>query len=599
MRDFYRLALATLIAAGLVTGCAASETASIPGLDQAAAGLPTPTLTPFLPLPPTGSAATPGPMGATTEAIPTPGQAPSAGKLAIWLDPTLPAGLRQAIAIPPGFEASSSPENAALHLRAGGEAVISSWVYALAAPFPTVVDGVPAEALHLAWAGQAEGPFASRPLLVDESTASVFNSWWGAPAEGAIRVLPEAEMLDYAWGHQPAWALLPFEKLEPRWKVLEVDGLSPLRQDFDPAAYPLAVPISLYGEARLVELVRTLYGPNSAARLAPPSNRQPEKLTTLALTGVTALVRATAHTMERQGVRYPGREVRDWLRLADITHISNEVPFARNCPFPNPVQEDLRFCSDPSYIELLEDIGTDIVELTGDHFQDWGAEAMLYTLELYRERGWRYYGGGENLQEARQAVLLEHNGNKLAFIGCNGKGGGFARASPGSPGAAACDLDWLRGEISRLREEGYLPVVTFQHLEYYTYQAMPLQVRDFTQAAQAGAIIVSGSQAHQPQVFEFVAGDVDGVGAPGASDGAPGSSDGAFVHYGLGNLFFDQFDVSQATRQAFIDRHVFYAGRHISTELLTIQFVDYARPRPMTSAERAELLQVVFAASGW
>src|SRR3990172_888153 len=128
MRDFYRLALATLIAAGLVTGCAASETASIPGLDQAAASLPTPTLTPFLPLPPTGSAATPGPMGATTEAI------------------------------PPGFEASSSPENAALHLRAGGEAVISSWVYALAAPFPTVVDDVPAEALRLSWAGQPAGP---------------------------------------------------------------------------------------------------------------------------------------------------------------------------------------------------------------------------------------------------------------------------------------------------------------------------------------------------------------------------------------------------------------------------------------------------------
>jgi len=592
MRDFYRLALTTLMAASLAAGCAAPDSAPMPGLDRAAGGLPTPTLTPFQPLPPTssagtpGGAETPGPMGSPPEAIPTPGPAPSAGRLAVWLDPNLPAGLRQAVAMPPGFEASSSPENAALHLRVGGEAVISSWVYALAAPFPTVLDGVPAEALRLSWAGQPAGPFGNSPLLVDASAASVFSSWWGVPAEGAIRVLPEAEMLDYAWGNQPAWALLPFEKLEPRWKVLEVDGLSPLRQDFDPAAYPLAVPISLAGEAKLVELVKALYGPGSPARLVPPSNRQPEKLTTLALTGVTALVRATAYTMERQGVKYPGREVRDWLRLADITHISNEVPFARNCPFPNPVQEDLRFCSDPSYIELLEDIGTDIVELTGDHFQDWGAEAMLYTLELYRERGWRYYGGGENLPEARQAVVLEHNGNKLAFIGCNGKGGSFARAGPGSPGAAACDFDWLRGEISRLREEGYLPVVTFQHLEYYTYQAMPLQVRDFTQAAQAGAVIVSGSQAHQPQAFEFI-------------NGAPGAGDGALIHYGLGNLFFDQFDVSQATRQAFIDRHVFYAGRHISTELLAIQFVDYARPRPMTPAERADLLQVIFAASGW
>jgi len=67
----------------------------------------------------------------------------------------------------------------------------------------------------------------------------------------------------------------------------------------------------------------------------------------------------------------------------------------------------------------------------------------------------------------------------------------------------------------------------------------------------------------------------------------------------LGNLFFDQFDVSAGTRQGFIDRHIFYDGRHISTELLTIMFVDYARPRPMTPDERSALLEAVFSASGW
>ena len=51
--------------------------------------------------------------------------------------------------------------------------------------------------------------------------------------------------------------------------------------------------------------------------------------------------------------------------------------------------------------------------------------------------------------------------------------------------------------------------------------------------------------------------------------------------------------------QGFIDRHVFYDGRYLGVELLTIQFVDYARPRPMTPAEREALLRAVFAASGW
>ncbi|UCH58853.1 MAG: CapA family protein [Anaerolineales bacterium] len=579
MRSLYRTLITVLTSASLIAGCDLPDSTFVLESDQPAASFLIPTPTPFLPLSFTPSIPPTIPVVSGLETQPAPAPVSPSDKLTIWVDASLPAALHQSVAVPPGFERTTAPESADLLVQVGTENVLSSWVYALVAPFPTVMHGVSSEALRLSWGGQPTGPFENRPLLVDQSTASLFAALWGEPAQGAILLLPEAEILEYAWGHPPAWALLPFEKLEPRWKVLEVDGYSPLRKDFDSASYPLAVSISLVGDARLVELVKVLYGPNSAAQLLSPSNRAPEQLTTLALTGVTALVRATASTMERRGIKYPGQDVRDLLRDADITHISNEVPFARNCPFPNPVQEDLQFCSDPRYIELLEDVGTDIVELTGDHFQDWGSAAMLYTLQLYRERGWYYYGGGENLAEGRQALLLEHNGNRLAFIGCNGKGRGFAHAGPNNPGAVVCDFDWLQAEIPRLRSEGYLPIVTFQHLEYYTYQAMPLQKRDFSRVAQAGAVIVSGSQAHQPQAFEFL--------------------DEALIHYGLGNLFFDQFNVSQATRQAFIDRHVFYAGRHISTELLPIVFLDYARPRPMDPAERADLLKLVFNASGW
>jgi poly-gamma-glutamate synthesis protein (capsule biosynthesis protein) len=297
------------------------------------------------------------------------------------------------------------------------------------------------------------------------------------------------------------------------------------------------------------------------------------------MTGVTALVRATAFTMEQRGVLYPGKDVRDWLLSADITHISNEVPFAKDCPYPDPVQADMRFCSDPRYIALLEDVDADLIELTGDHFQDWGNQAMLLTLDMYHERGWLTYGGGANLQEARQPALFEHNGNRLAFLGCNAKGGGYAQAAPDHPGALACDLAWLEAEVARLRQEGYLPIVTFQHFEYYTYPAQANQVRDARRMAEAGAVVVSGSQAHQPQAFEF--------------------HSGALIHHGLGNLFFDQYEISPATRQGFIDQHVFYEGRYLGVELQTILFVDYARPRPMDAGERQELLNQVFSASQW
>jgi poly-gamma-glutamate synthesis protein (capsule biosynthesis protein) len=73
----------------------------------------------------------------------------------------------------------------------------------------------------------------------------------------------------------------------------------------------------------------------------------------------------------------------------------------------------------------------------------------------------------------------------------------------------------------------------------------------------------------------------------------------SFIHYGLGNLFFDQFGLCDACSQGLIDQHIFYNGRYISTELLPIQFVDFARSRPMTTEEADALFEVLFSASGW
>jgi poly-gamma-glutamate synthesis protein (capsule biosynthesis protein) len=96
--------------------------------------------------------------------------------------------------------------------------------------------------------------------------------------------------------------------------------------------------------------------------------------------------------------------------------------------------------------------------------------------------------------------------------------------------------------------------------------------------ADAGASIVQGSQAHFPQPMEFH-GD-------------------SFIHYGLGNLFFDQMDIPvKGTRREFIDRITIYDGRLISVELFTAMLEDYSQPRPMTLSERQEFLEELFQAS--
>ena len=528
---------------------------------------------------PSAAASTSPTVSATNTSVAEPTLTATQPPILVWLPVYLPDGMLVSLAVQEGYQIANNLSEAKLIFEVDKTGMPSAvqWIYALVAPFPTITDGVTEAELQNAWKGESTDQFNGGPLLMDESTLGVLTTFWGTPGTPAVRVVPANELLEYAWSNQPSWAIVPFDELDPRWKVLTIDNQSPIRKDFEPSTYPLNIRFAFSGE---VDLQPELLG-------IPSTNRDPTKLTIVAMTGVTAMVRATAFTMEHDGITYPAQDIGPILTQADITHISNEIPFSTDCPYPTPTMEALVFCSSPKYIDLLEAVGTDIVELTGDHFMDYGAEATLFTLQMYKDLGWPYYGGGANAEEARQPVKLENNGNKIAFMGCNvgcqvkNEIPCDAIATVSHPGAAQCDFNWIASEIPALREDGYQVIFTFQHREYYTYTTEPILADDFGLVAAAGATIISGSQAHQPHGFSF--------------------KNGAYIHYGLGNLFFDQYHycVDNACDDVFIDRHVFYDGRYISTELITIHFVDFARPRLMTPEERMKFLDIIFSASGW
>jgi len=495
--------------------------------------------------------------------------------VAIIANTPAPAGMNIDDSVPPALREQiiglNLPKNTNLSLDVaasdGVNGICFQWIYALVAPFPTITDGVSSDELKSMWSGGT----ISTPLLLDESTLKAFTAIWGEPSSGSVRSVASNQLLDTVW-NESAWAIIPFESLEPKWKVLTVDGQSPIHKDFDSSKYPLVVDFSLQTSATIDSSSLTL------------SNYDASRLTTIIMTGVTALVRATAVTMELKGSLYPGEKMRDVFREADIMHVSNEIPFFTGCPYPKPQAGALVFCSDPKYMDLLTDIGTDVIELTGNHFADYGPYAVYQTLDMYRANHIPYFGGGQDLQDSLKPALFEVNGNKIAFIGCNKPDvGRFPTATDYQPGAAPCDFAYLQQKIAELKSQGYVVISTFQWNESYDWNPAPQQVSDFHLMADSGASIVSGSQAHYSQKMEFY--------------------DGAFVHYGLGNLFFDQMGdqdwMPPGIRRTFFDRHVIYNGRYISTELITAMVEDYARPRIMNEQERAGFLQEYFYYSGW
>jgi poly-gamma-glutamate synthesis protein (capsule biosynthesis protein) len=288
------------------------------------------------------------------------------------------------------------------------------------------------------------------------------------------------------------------------------------------------------------------------------------------------MVRLTAQAMDENGPVWPAEVVGPELAAADITIISNEVPFVADCE-TNTSPDNLVFCSKLEYLATLTASGADIIGLTGNHQNDYGLTHALASLEFYAEAGLPVYGGGINKTAAFAPYYTEHNGNRLAFIGANSYGPPSAWATDSSPGSAPFDLAIMSATIRSIKERQDADIV-FAELQYQeSYDTQPLydQRLDFSALTRAGADVVTGVQSHVPQAVDFV--------------------DGRLVLHGLGNLYFDQM-WREETREGLIAKHTLYAGRHISTQLLPTLIYDYGQPRWPDGERAAAILTKVFAA---
>lgn len=574
MRSFHidRQARTTILAAALlllitllVSGCQATPTpaapTAVPIAEQPTATEPAPTAT-LTPLPPT----------ATPTATPEPPR--------IALGETITGTLRAAVEswatsqgaqlVPAGAEADVRIETTQTVSNA---TQLNESVYAVADWFPTLRTGITVDAVRGLWQGQPTADGLTT-LLASPDTAAAMQTLWGAPS-ASVTVLAAEEIPPRLWQEKEAIAIVPFDQLEPRLSQLPLDGQNVLDRTMDLTTYPLVVHTVASGDPALVESLAA-----AVREQVPATNRDLERLTTLIMTGVTAMARDTAWVIEQEGdPAYPARKIADVLSAADITHISNEIPFVEGCR-ADRTPNLLVLCSKPSYMEAIKLVGTDIIGLTGNHMLDYGRKNFLSTLDLYDQEGLPYYAGGRNAEEARRTLFIEDHGNKLAFLGANSFGPPINWATEDTPGAQRYNPNTMKEDIAAAQEQADVVLVEYQAEETYEYAPSYNNRNQFRATIDAGADIVTGVQAHQPQAVEL-------------------SEDGKkIILYGLGNLFFDQM-FNPDVRRGLIPRHTIYQGRLLQTELLTTILENYSQPRWATPEEREIILNNVFGASGF
>jgi hypothetical protein len=417
--------------------------------------------------------------------------------------------------------------------KPGDKDQVGEWRYAIAAPPFTRTEDITKAELEALWK-KPQG------LAASADTIAALTTQLGAGGAAVQGDKARPEVTD------TQWAILPADELVPNWKVVSVDGVHPL------GAKPgvLAVPLC------------------SATKTAV-RNIDPEKLTVLVMTGTTAATRFTSKLMEEKGVLYPlsSPGVEPWLAAADFVHISNEVSFLPKCDTGDG-KPTMAFCSKENYIELFEKSHVNIVELTGNHLHDYGHDWLGHTIEMYEKRGWKFFGGGRTQLEAVTPRLVEHHGNKLAFLGCNMPHTDWKVIRTEQPDVGACDIARMQWEIRDLRSRGYVPIVSIQHDEVYKHDPPAGLVRDLRQVADAGPAFVMGSQAHCPHPWEV--------------------HRGAYMHYGPGNIYFDQF--WHPVRDAAQDKLYIHAGKLLTVGHLYTRIEERGRPRVLDVKERGELL---------
>jgi poly-gamma-glutamate synthesis protein (capsule biosynthesis protein) len=370
--------------------------------------------------------------------------------------------------------------------------------------------------------------------------------------------------------------LLENTELSKEYKLLKIDDKYYL-DTFD-----AGVEVSLVAESNMEELNIQFVSNIVKKNLGLTEGEfNKDTIAKVNMTGVTALTRRVAKAMDvRNDYDYPAEKIANFLSDADITHTSNEISFVPGCTS----YSGMRFCSNPQSIETLKAIGADVIELTGNHNNDYGSQYNTETIEAYKEEGWGYFGGGLNSEDAREAYITEVDGSKIAFLGYNYydavvAGGTNALAGSSKAGANPYSETRMREDIESVRDEVDIVIVDFQYQECYSYPSSDViypvcyrpigsQSNVFRKAIDFGADIVVGTQAHQPQTYELYG---EGV-----------------IFYGLGNLFFDQ-SMWIGTRQGMILTHYFREGELIQTKI-TPTIYDSSLQVEVATEDDAELL---------
>lgn len=220
--------------------------------------------------------------------------------------------------------------------------------------------------------------------------------------------------------------------------------------------------------------------------------------------------------------------VRDTIKQADVAFCQLELCLTERGERLPQVRHTAR--AKPSTAQALKEAGFQVVSFASNHCLDWGQHGLFDTIDNLKSAKLDVVGVGANIAEARQAVIVESKGQKIAFLAyssilpqcywaeANRSGCAPMRAwthyeqvehdQPGTPCrihtfANRDDLNALREDVRKAKEKADVVLVSLHWGIHFT----PAVIADYQPevayaAIDAGADVILGHHAHILKGFE-------------------------------------------------------------------------------------------------
>lgn len=175
------------------------------------------------------------------------------------------------------------------------------------------------------------------------------------------------------------------------------------------------------------------------------------------------------------------------LRSADIAFGNLEVAMSNvGAPIAGKFMGTMK--SPETSMRALTDAGFDVVALANNHSMDYGADALLRTIELLDQAGIAHCGGGRNLDEARKPAILERKGVRVAFLSYSSVYEPAFAAAATRPGIATVKVHTAYQPSPRVFEQPGSPPVVLTIPDPAERERMEEDIRQAKQKADAVVI---------------------------------------------------------------------------------------------------------------